>query len=114
MTVVATAHAGFGFLNWTDGGVEVSRAASYSFDASEDQALVANFVPRLGIGLTNATALVISWPAAALGYVLQEKSELGGGLSWGANTNTVSVVGDQSRVFISPLSGKRFYRLFHP
>ena len=113
VTVVATAHAGFGFLNWTDGGVEVSRAASYSFDASEDQALVANFVPRLGIGLTNATALVISWPAAALGYVLQEKSELGGGLSWGANTNTVSVVGDQSRVFISPLSGKRFYRLFH-
>jgi len=101
-------------LNWTDGGVEVSRAASYSFDASEDQALVANFVPRLGIGLTNATALVISWPAAALGYVLQENSELGGGLSWGANTNTVSVVGNQSQVLISPLSGKRFYRLFHP
>ena len=114
VAVVATANAGFGFLNWTDGGVEVSRTASYSFNASANRALVANFAPSLGFVLTNATALVISWPAAALGYVLQENSELGGGLSWGANTNTVSVVGNQSQVLISPLSGKRFYRLFHP
>ena len=114
VAVVATADAGFGFLNWTDGGVEVSRAASYSFNASADRVLVANFAPRLSIGLTNATALVISWPASSLGYNLQEKSELGGGLTWVGNTNIVNVVGDQSRVLISPPLGKRFYRLFHP
>ncbi len=44
VTVVATANAGYAFVNWTDGGVEVSNTASYVFVATADRSLVANFV----------------------------------------------------------------------
>jgi M6 family metalloprotease-like protein len=43
VTVVATPNANWNFLNWTEGGTEVSTQASYSFTASANRALVANF-----------------------------------------------------------------------
>ncbi len=45
VTVVAEASAGYSFVNWTEGGAEVSTAASYTFDASASRDLVANFAP---------------------------------------------------------------------
>lgn len=45
ITVLALANAGYSFVNWTEGGVEVSASASYSFTASADRTLVANFAP---------------------------------------------------------------------
>jgi Divergent InlB B-repeat domain len=42
-TVTATANAGYTFTNWTEGGIEVSKAASYTFTAFADVDLVANF-----------------------------------------------------------------------
>lgn len=44
VTVVATTNAGYRFLNWTEGGAEVSRSASYTWSVSADRTLVANFV----------------------------------------------------------------------
>lgn len=44
VTVVASANAGYNFVNWTEGGAEVSTSASYNFTASADRTLVANFV----------------------------------------------------------------------
>jgi hypothetical protein len=43
VTVTATQNAGFAFVNWTEGGTVVSALASYSFTASADRTLVANF-----------------------------------------------------------------------
>lgn len=44
VTVVASANAGYYFVNWTEAGVEVSASSTYTFDASADRSLVANFV----------------------------------------------------------------------
>jgi len=43
VTVVATANAGYKFVNWTEGGAVVSTSASYTFTASANRTLVANF-----------------------------------------------------------------------
>jgi hypothetical protein len=43
VTVVATPSAGYTFTNWTEGGTIVSAASSYTFTASADRTLTANF-----------------------------------------------------------------------
>jgi len=43
VTVHAVANLGFNFVNWTEGGVQVSASADYSFVVSADRTLVANF-----------------------------------------------------------------------
>ena len=43
VTLTATPAAGYHFVNWTENGTEVSTEAEYSFTATEDRALVANF-----------------------------------------------------------------------
>ena len=56
VNVVATPNAGYNFTNWTEGGVPVSTSANYSFTATADRTLVANFaaVPSYTV-TTNAT-----------------------------------------------------------
>ena len=43
-TVTATPNAGFDFVNWTEGGNEVSTSASYNFTLTANRDLTANFV----------------------------------------------------------------------
>ena len=43
VTVMATANACYNFVNWTEGGTPVSSSASYTFTASANRTLVANF-----------------------------------------------------------------------
>lgn len=43
VTLNATPSEGYEFLNWTEGGVEVSTDANYSFNATADRLLTANF-----------------------------------------------------------------------
>ena len=111
--VVASANPGYEFVSWTEGGSTVSAEASYFFTVSTNVALVANFGPLLSIALATPDTLLLSWPAAATGYVLKQNATPGPG-AWGETTNTVNVVGDQNQVVISPLTGSSFYRLFHP
>jgi hypothetical protein len=57
VTVVASANAGYNFVNWTEGGAVVSSSASYNFTASANRTLVANFVPKTpGLEISSATA----------------------------------------------------------
>ena len=42
-TLTATANEGYTFVNWTEGGEEVSTDATYSFEVTSDRVLVANF-----------------------------------------------------------------------
>jgi len=113
VTVVATANTGYAFLNWTEGGSEVNTAASYSFTASVDRTLAANFVPLLSVLFTSTNTLVVSWPAASSGYVLQENNALGT-MNWANTTNKVVVVGDYNQIIVSTFAASGFYRLFHP
>ena len=93
VTVVALANAGYNFVNWTEGGVEVSTSASYTFTASADRTLVANFVlitytistsasPSAG-GTTSGDGIYISGDSvtvlalANLGYVFANWTEGG-------------------------------------
>jgi hypothetical protein len=58
VTVVATANPAYRFVNWTEGGAVVSASASYSFTASADRNLVANFALRAPIlDIDQATAV---------------------------------------------------------
>lgn len=45
VTVKATANVGYAFVDWTEGGVQVSTSTSYTFSAGASRTLVANFVP---------------------------------------------------------------------
>jgi hypothetical protein len=49
VTVLATANAGYQFLNWTEGGVVVSTTASYTFPAAANRSLVANFTQVIDV-----------------------------------------------------------------
>jgi len=113
VTVAATANTGYAFVNWTEGGSTVTNAASYTFVATADRALVANFAPLLSIALSPPDTLVLSWTASANGYALWQNSSFDPG-TWGLVTNPVSVVGVRKVVSISPLTGPGFFRLFHP
>ena len=44
-TLTATANEGYAFVNWTEGGVEVSTEATYVFEVATARDLVANFLP---------------------------------------------------------------------
>jgi len=113
VTVGATANAGYAFANWTQGGSVVTNAASYTFVATANRALVANFAPLLSIAFSAPGALILSWPASATGYGPRQNSSLDPG-TWSAVTNPVTVVGARKEVLLSPLTGPGFYRLWHP
>jgi hypothetical protein len=48
VALTATANAGYQFVNWTEGGVQVSSTATYNFTANADRSLAANFAPDGG------------------------------------------------------------------
>ncbi len=58
VTVTATANVGYHFVNWTEGGAAVSISASYTFTASTNRTLVANFAPNTpDLVISSATAI---------------------------------------------------------
>lgn len=60
-SIVAIASPGYGLTNWTDGGQEVSRAATYPFPVTGNRTLVANFTNIVVTGSITVTIL----PSAA-------------------------------------------------
>jgi hypothetical protein len=55
VTVTATPNAGYNFVNWTQNGAEVSTTASYTFNATANRDLVANFAVIGGVTRTIST-----------------------------------------------------------
>ena len=97
VSVVATPGSGFRFANWTDGGNVVSTAATYTFTASGDRTLVANFLdaqgpsiaissPSTGAIYTNARVLTIA--ASATDNVGVSAVEFYDGSSLGGRSTT--------------------------
>jgi len=52
VTVVATPDDGYGFINWTENGLQQSTNASYTFNITSNKNLVANFVSNLSVFAT--------------------------------------------------------------
>jgi hypothetical protein len=69
--------------------------------------------PVLHIFLTGTNTAVVAWTAPSTGYVLQQNTNLVSA-AWLGVTNSVNVVGSENQVIISPPSGNRYFRLFHP
>ena len=46
VTVTAAPNASFSFVNWTEGGTNVSTSQSYTFTANTNRTLAANFIPN--------------------------------------------------------------------
>ncbi len=89
VTVVATPNAGYNFVNWTEGGTQVSSSASYAFNIAAARSLVANFSPT---GVTLRTIATSITPAA-------------GGTTTGAG---VYADGSSVTVVAIPASGYKF------
>ncbi len=97
-TVVATTAAGYAFVNWTEGGAQVSVLTSYTFTPTADRTLVAHFAPvpmytvttgvapaatgtTTGAGSYSSGSSVTVTATPAAGYVF---------LNWKAGTSVVS------------------------
>jgi hypothetical protein len=86
-TVVASPNAGYSFVDWTEGGTQVSTSASYTFTATAHRALMANFV------VTPTYAVSVSANPVAGGTVS------GGGNYPGGSNATVMAVESPGYVF---------------
>jgi len=69
--------------------------------------------PTLRIFLTQTNTAIVAWPASSTGYSLQSNPILGT-TNWSAVTNNVNIAGAENQVTISPPSGARYFRLWHP
>jgi len=65
VTVQANAASGYHFLNWTEGGTIISTAADYSFTATADRNLVANFEAVAPSGASYLPFIMRSYQATA-------------------------------------------------
>ncbi|MBN8246565.1 MAG: putative Ig domain-containing protein [Verrucomicrobia bacterium] len=117
ITVTALPGPGFAFDHWTESGREVSRQASYPFTTPIHRSLVAHFVesgpaaPRLESAFLDG-AWMISWPADATEWHLQENTSMG--TPWTDSTLPVIAEGARNVVHLQSLDGSRYFRLFHP
>ena len=57
VTLTATPNAGYSFINWTEAGAPVSNSASYSFNATANRTLVANFAAGYTISASALPAI---------------------------------------------------------
>jgi hypothetical protein len=61
-----------------------------------------------------SSGFTLSWPASAVGVVLQQSPVLGSSATWVNVTNPVTVVSGQNQVLVAPAAGSRYYRLGLP
>ena len=68
---------------------------------------VSHATPALSI-TRSSDGVVLSWPSAFSGYVLQASEDFG---NWVDVSNAVNVVGERNQVLVTSPVGKGFYRL---
>jgi hypothetical protein len=69
--------------------------------------------PVLAIALTSTNAALLSWPAPAPEYVLQQSAELGNA-AWDDVTNNVTTINSRHQVTIGLSASARYFRLVRP
>ena len=80
----------------------IDRNVNGVLDADEPQ-------PQLQLGLAGANT-VLSWPASAVGFILEESSTLSPG-SWSNSPAAVEIVNGINYATNAPGAGLKFYRL---
>ena len=80
------------------------------FATSPGDFAVINATPAMAISVSITNSIIVSWPASASGFVLQENNALDQN-AWTTLTNGVSTVGDMNEVVLFPLPGGQFFRL---
>jgi hypothetical protein len=70
--------------------------------------------PSLTIQRTTTNTVVISWPTAATGFVLQQNTNGLSSLNWSNVTAGIQTVDTNKILIVNPTSGSRFYRLKSP
>jgi hypothetical protein len=113
VTLSASAAAGYRFTGWAENGTTVSGSADFSFTCSANRTLVAHFVPILGIQTGAPGEILLSWPASAAGWTLEESPDLSIG-SWSPSSRIVTIAGGTHQVAIPATGGSRFFHLREP
>jgi hypothetical protein len=73
--------------------------------------IVVTTIPKLLVRKTT-NAAVVSWPGPTPGFVLERNSACHT-TNWWCDTNTISLVGTNNQVILSPCSDTAFFRLHH-
>ncbi len=109
-TLEATANAGFGFVNWTENGSQVSTNWRYTFNVTRNRTLIANFVSAYtvttgsapiyggevtGAGVYNSGSLVTATAVARQGYFFDHWTDWGNPVST-EPVYTFTITGDRS------------------
>jgi hypothetical protein len=114
VNLTATANTGYEFVNWTENGSVVSTLSGYTFAASTNRTLVANFMPKLEIVRSANSSLIVSWPVSTTVYQLKRASILEStNTLWLDVTNSISVVGDRNQMVVMP-SDNHYFILVRP
>jgi hypothetical protein len=94
-------------------GVADANAAALTADYI-NASIVITPPPSLSI-ITSSAGINLAWPAAAVGFVLQESTDSSlTAASWSSVGAAPTVVNNQNVVSIPLSATKRFYRLYHP
>jgi len=113
--LTAAANPGYAFKGWTENGSPVSGAPTYSFTVAANRTLTATFItiPELlaSPGAPGAPEVILSWPASAAGWSLQESPDCA---LWQPSGRAVVPAGDRNTVTVPTTDGRRFFRLFNP
>lgn len=113
VTLSGLAADGYRFTGWTENGIPVSESAIFSFTCSANRTLVAHFVPILGIFASAPDGIILSWPASAAGWMLEESPDLAPG-NWTSSSRTVTTADGTNQVAIPTTEGRRFFHLRTP
>jgi hypothetical protein len=115
VSLEATAKEGYIFVNWTEGTDPVGNSATLTFASSSNRVVVANFIalPKVIPSATSPGTLIVTWPAGATAWVLQEATNLNPP-NWTNSTAPITVVDGMNQMTVTPPGGALFFRLAHP
>jgi hypothetical protein len=67
--------------------------------------------PSLSIQPTSSNTIVVSWPAAATGFVLQQNTNALSSVNWSNVSVGIQTIGTNKTLIVNPANEGRFYRL---
>ncbi|HWV99202.1 MAG TPA: GH25 family lysozyme [Candidatus Acidoferrum sp.] len=110
-----------GWTNWaiwqySDTGTVAGISAAVDLDelnGSIGELLAFVEEPNLDITWKTASQISLTWPTLAIGFRLQQSSDLGA-TNWANVTNTPAVVNNQEQVVLGTSTNHAFFRLVHP
>jgi subtilase family serine protease len=122
VTVSATPNEGYSFVNWTEGGTVVNTSSNYTFAATGDGTLVANFLCSSSILPTNASydpsggdgtvtvtdALDCVWTASSSADWITILSGTSGSIGGTVNYTVASNAADSARTGTMTIAGQTF------